>query len=46
MAGLLVRTLVNQLWYWCIGYRINDANGYDRLRDAIRWCRAYSNRNT
>lgn len=43
MAGMLFRTLVNQIWYWSIGYRINDTNGYDRIQDAIHWYKARRN---
>jgi hypothetical protein len=28
--------IFNALWYWCIGYRYGDANGWQYLLEAMR----------
>ncbi|MDB5325425.1 MAG: hypothetical protein JWM57_994 [Phycisphaerales bacterium] len=33
----IVRLLVDGAWYWSLGYRLDDANGYDRLVGLWRW---------
>ena len=43
MTQWLIRTVTNQLWYWFIGYRFGDADGYERLRQAVQWYQASRN---
>jgi hypothetical protein len=39
MMKTLCARLVDLLWYWCIGYRFGDTDGWNRLINSIQYGR-------